>query len=225
LHDALVQKPAIRQKFDISKDLLLARFGSSLAVSQEFGRGNLAGHDRECRKQAGSHGAPDEDLASDHEGSRTRFAGIHYIALFVLIPFLMAGQLVVSQQAICDGVQSYVNMLVDYTKTTCVPADASSDTFTFLVLSSEPIFSVKDSKEAWLIAVVLSLGNAMNGHTDVKAGELYVADANMTTDGVYSLPIDLAKTLQKEVASGRLKLGAMYEKIQKNLARKEFPKP
>ena len=40
-----------------------------------------------------------------------------------------------------------------------------------------------------------------------------------------ALPIDLAKSLQKEVASGRLKLGAMYEKIQKNLARKEFPKP
>jgi hypothetical protein len=126
-------------------------------VTQEFGRGNVAGHGRECRKQAGSRGAPDEDLASDHERPRTRFAdvGIRYIALLVLIPFLMAGQLVFSQQVICDGVQGYANMLVNYTKTTCVPTDSSSDTFTFLVLSSEPILSVKDQAKALLIAVVL----------------------------------------------------------------------
>ena len=156
--------------------------------------------------------------------ARVLLMGMHYIALFVLIPFLMAGQLVVSQQVICDGVQSYVNMLVDYTKTTCVPTDGSSDTFTFLVQSSEPIFSVKEEKKAWLIAVVLSLGNAMNGHPELEGGELYVADANVTTDGAYSLPIDLAKSLQKEVSAGQLKLGAMYEKIQKSLLRKELPK-
>ena len=67
----------------------------------------------------------------------------------------------------------------------------------FLVLSSEPIFSFKDSKKAWLIAVVLSLGNAMNGQTDVKTGELYVADADVKTNVAYALPVDLAKSLQK----------------------------
>jgi hypothetical protein len=67
----------------------------------------------------------------------------------------------------------------------------------FLVLSSEPIFSFKDSKKAWLIAVVLSLGNAMNGQPDVKTGELYVADADMKTNVAYALPVDLAKSLQK----------------------------
>jgi hypothetical protein len=72
--------------------------------------------------------------------------GIHDIALFVLIPLVMAGQLVVSQQAMCDGVQGYTNMLVDYTKTTCVPVDSSSDTFTLLVLSNEPILSIKDQR-------------------------------------------------------------------------------
>ena len=62
---------AFRQKFDVSKDLLLARFGSSLAVRQEFGRGNLTGHDREGRKQAGDNGSPADDLASDNEGLGT----------------------------------------------------------------------------------------------------------------------------------------------------------
>jgi len=115
-------------------------------------------------------------------------------------------------------------MLVDYTKTTCIPADVSDDTLTFLVLSSEPIFSVKDSKKAWLVAVVLSVGKAMNDQPDVKAGELYVADAN-ETDVAYFLPIDLAKSLQKEVSADQMKLEAMYEEIKKHLVRKELPKP
>jgi len=71
----------------------------------------------------------------------------------------------------------------------------------FLVLSSEPIFSFQDSKKAWLIAVVLSLGNAMNGQTDVKTGELYVADADVKTNVAYALPVDLAKSLQKKTRS------------------------
>jgi hypothetical protein len=84
--------------------------------------------------------------------------------------------------------------------------------------------SVKDEKKAWLIAVVLSLGNAMNGHLELKGGELYVADANVATDGAYSLPTDVAKSLQKEVSAGQLKLGAMYEKIQKSLSGRNCPR-
>ena len=48
------------------------------------------------------------------------------------------------QSASDFGVQGYVNVLVDCTKTTCIPADVSDDTLTFLVLSSEPIFSDKE---------------------------------------------------------------------------------
>jgi hypothetical protein len=85
--------------------------------------------------------------------------------------------------------------------------------------------SVRHSKKAWLVAVVLSIGKAMNDQPDVKAGELYVADANMETHVAYFLPIDLARSLQKEVSAGQMKLGAMYEEIQKNLVRKALPKP
>ncbi|MGC2341128.1 MAG: hypothetical protein WA453_06050 [Methyloceanibacter sp.] len=172
---AFVQKPAVSQKFDISKDLLSAQFRSSLAMSQELRGGNLAGHGRQCRNQAGNASSPANDVANDHEGLRARLAT--NAALFALIPFLLAGKPAISQQTICDEVQNYVNMLVDHTKTTCIPVDASSDTFAFLVLSSEPIFSVKDSKKAWLIAVVLSLGNAMNGQTDVKTGKADMLNA------------------------------------------------
>ena len=144
-------------------------------MSQELRGGNLAGHGRQCRNQAGNATSPANDVANDHEGLRARLAT--NAALFALIPFLLAGKPAISQQTICDEVQSYVNMMVDHTKTTCIPVDASSDTFAFLVLSSEPIFSVKDSKKAWLIAVVLSLGNAMNGQTDVKTGKADMLNA------------------------------------------------
>ena len=66
---------AFRQKFDVSKDLLLARFGSSLAVRQEFGRGNLSGMAGRVVKQAGDTGSPADDLASDNEGLSHAFDG------------------------------------------------------------------------------------------------------------------------------------------------------
>ena len=55
--------------------------------------------------------------------------------------------------------------------------------------------------------------------------ELYVADAGLKTNIAYVLPIVVAKALQNDVAAGKLQLGAMYEKIEKSLVRKELPKP
>jgi len=83
--------------------------------------------------------------------------------------------------------------------------------------------SVKDEKKAWLISVVLSLGNAMNGHLELKGGELYVADANVATDGAYSLPTDVAKSLQKEVSAGSAQAWGNVRENPKELVRKELP--
>jgi hypothetical protein len=65
----------------------------------------------------------------------------------------------------------------------------------------------------------------MNDQPDVKASELYVADANLKTNVAYSLPIELARSLQKEVSAGLIKLEAMYQEIQKHLVRKDLPEP
>ena len=48
LHDALIQKPAVHQKFDVGKDLFLAGFGSGLAVDQKFGGGSRPRRGRDC---------------------------------------------------------------------------------------------------------------------------------------------------------------------------------
>jgi hypothetical protein len=112
---------------------------------------------------------------------------------------------------------------VDYTKTACSPADASEGRSSFVVLSSEPIFSAETTKKPWLVAVVLSMGKAMNDQPDTKPGELYLADAKARV--AYFLPINIAKSLQNAVGTGQMKLGAMYKEIQKNLGRKELPGP
>src|SRR5215831_13528166 len=118
---APAQKAAVTQKFDISKDLLLARFGSSLAVHQKFGRGDLGGHGRQRRERKADTGGPAHDLASGQDCPRAHLTldNLRAAALLAVIPFLVAGKPVVSQQTICDVVQSYVNTLVDYTRTAC----------------------------------------------------------------------------------------------------------
>ena len=112
---------------------------------------------------------------------------------------------------------------MDYTKTACSPAGGSEGAFSFVVLSSEPIFSVEATRKPWLVAVVLSIGKAMNDQPDTKPGELYLADAKARV--AYFLPINIAKSLQNAVGTGQMKLGAMYKEIQKNLGRKELPHP
>lgn len=114
-------------------------------------------------------------------------------------------------------------MLVDYTRTACTPAGASDGIFSFLVLSSEPIFSAETTKKPWLVAVVLSMGKAMNDQPDTKPGELYLADAKARVG--YFLPVNIAKSLQMAVATGQMKVEAMYKEIQKNMGRKELPSP
>jgi hypothetical protein len=142
------------------------------------------------------------------------------VAFVALSP---VAQPVLDEQAICTEVQGYVNMLVDYTKTACSPAGASEGPFSFVVLSSEPIFSVEATRKPWLLAVVLSIGKAMNDQPDTQPGELYLADAKARV--AYFLPINIVKSLQNAVATGQMKLGTMYEEIQKALGRKELPHP
>jgi hypothetical protein len=146
-------------------------------------------------------------------------------ALLLFGSLSVAAQTVDNGQAICHEVQNYVNMLVDYTQTACIPASANGGSLSVAVLSSEPIFSVEASKKPWLLAVVLSLGKAMNDQPSANAGELYVAEASTKEQIAYSLPIAVAKSVQKRVSSGQMQLGAMYKEIEKNLVQKSIQKP
>jgi hypothetical protein len=147
------------------------------------------------------------------------------VVLLLLPPFYPVVQPVVDQQAICDEVQKYVNALVDYTKTACTTGNTGDGSLSFVILSSEPIFSVAATKKPWLLAVALSIGKALNDQPDLKPGELYVLDGDLKSRFAYAIRVDIVKSLQKSVSASHMKLDAMYEEIEKNLRPKSIPEP
>ena len=147
------------------------------------------------------------------------------VVLLLLPPFYPVVQPVVDQQAICDEVQKYVNALVDYTKTACTTGNTGDGSLSFVILSSEPIFSVAATKKPWLLAVALSIGKALNDQPDLKPGELYVLDGDLKSRLAYAIRVDIVKSLQKSVSTGHMKLDAMYEEIERNLSPKSIPAP
>ena len=118
-----------------------------------------------------------------------------------------------------------MNALVDYTQTSCLPSGGKAGALSFIVLSSQPVFSVKASKNGWLLVVVASFGKTLNEQPSVKADELWLSDANLMKSRVaHVLPTSLAKSLQRQAYNGQIDLEEMYEAIKKNLVRKTIPK-
>jgi len=147
------------------------------------------------------------------------------VVLLLLPPFYPVVQPVVDQQAICDEVQKYVNALVDYTKTACTTGNTGEGSLSFVILSSEPIFSVTATKKPWLLAVALSIGKALNDQRDLNTGELYLLDGDLKSRLAYAISVDIVKSLQESVAAGHMKLDTMYEEIERNLSPKNIPEP
>lgn len=145
--------------------------------------------------------------------------------LVVLWSFSVAAQSVETGQSICYEVQNAVNALVDYTQTSCLPSGGKAGALSFIVLSSQPVFSVEASKKAWLLVVVASIGKSLNEQPSVKTDELWLSDANLIKNRVaYVLPTSLAKSLQRQVYNGQIDLEGMFVAIKKNLVQKTIPK-
>ena len=183
-------------------------------MSQELRRGNLAGHGWQCRNHA-AKAIPQPTTWQGPPGSSRALSDLRCSVCFDTVPpcrhtrrqpsnDLRRGAKLRehARRLYQDGVRSYGH---------------KHRHIHLLVRSSEPIFSVKDEKKAWLIAVVLSIGNAMNGQPDAKVGDLYVADADMEPNVAYVLPIDLAKSLQNEVAAGQAQAWSDVRENRKEL--------
>jgi len=145
--------------------------------------------------------------------------------LAILWSFSVAAQSVEKGQSICYEVQNAVNALVDYTQTSCLPSGGKAGALSFIVLSSQPVFSVEASKKAWLLVVVASIGKSLNEQPSVKTDELWLSDANLMKNRVaHVLPTSLAKSLQRQVYNGQIDLEGMYAAIKKHLVQKTIPK-
>ena len=148
---------------------------------------------------------------------------IAVVAFF--LPLSVFAQSVEKWQSICYAVQNLVNALVDYTQTTCLPAGGKAGALSFIVISSQPVFSVEASKKAWLLVVVGTIGKTLNEQLSFKADRLWLSDANLMERRTgYFLPISLAKSLQHQVYNGQIDLEGMYAAIKKNLVQKTIPK-
>lgn len=136
-----------------------------------------------------------------------------------------SAQSVEKGQAICYEVQNAVNGLVDYTETKCLPTEGKAGALSFIVISSQPVFSVEASKKGWVLVAVASIGKSLNEQPSVKVDELWLSDVNQMKGRVaHVIPVSLAKALQRQVYNGQIDLDGMYSAITKNLVRKTVPK-
>jgi len=148
------------------------------------------------------------------------------VAVVVLFGCLsVAAQSGEKGQSICYEVQNVVNAMVDYTQTSCLPSAGKAGALSFIVLSSEPVFSVEASKKAWLLVAVASIGKVLNEQPLLKTDELWLSDANLMKSRVaYVFPTSLAKSLQRQVYDGQIDLEGMYIAIKRELIRKTISK-
>lgn len=151
------------------------------------------------------------------------------ICLFVMVIIFWSlsaeAQSVEKGQSICYEVQNAVNTLVDYTQTSCLPSAGKDEAFSFIVISSKPVFSVEASKKAWLLVVVASFGKTLNEQPPIKVDELLLSDTNLMKGRIaHVFPASLAKSLQRQVYNGQIDLEGMYAVIKKNLVQKTISK-
>lgn len=153
---------------------------------------------------------------------------MHKVLLFVVVFFWSLSAVAQSAekgQSICYEVQNVVNALVDYTQTSCLPTAGKAGALSFIVISSQPVFSVEASKKGWLLIAVAAIGKTLNEKPSVKADELWLSDANQMKQRVaHVFPTSLARSLQRQVYDGQIDLERMYAVIKKNLVQKSIPK-
>lgn len=124
-------------------------------------------------------------------------------------------ELSLKAEGLCAEVTRYLNALVDYTDTTCLPA-ASSNTgrIDLILISSQPLFSVEPSKKGWLIGVAGVVGKVMSDHTQMKLEEIWVTDTRLIAKRrAFKFPAALAQKLQRETKGGEITLEQLYDQL------------
>lgn len=129
-------------------------------------------------------------------------------------------------EALCYQIQNSVNVIADFTQTSCLPnAGNVPGSYSFVLLSSKPVFSAEDSKKAWLIVAVGVAGASLNKQPSVKADELWFSDTTLMKNRiVHVFPASIAKSLQHRAKNDQIDLEEMYREIKRNLVQKTIKK-
>jgi hypothetical protein len=122
----------------------------------------------------------------------------------------------------CADMQQKIDALVDYAKTTCIPAKGKTG-MDFIFLSDQPVFSQEAAKKGWLIVVVAVAGDTFN-KVPLKTEQLIVADQDMMKSRkAFKIPAGTARSLQKKVKAGQIGLDAMYSEIGNSMTPYSIP--
>lgn len=118
----------------------------------------------------------------------------------LFFPALGLAQSAEKGQAMCYQIEKTINALVDYTQTSCLPTGAKQkNAYSFILLSSQPVFSIEPSKKAWLLVAVAAVGDILNKSESVKADELWLSDVNLMKNRVaHVFPAPLANRCSEE---------------------------
>ena len=127
-------------------------------------------------------------------------------------------------KVICEDAERFIHDLGKISgfppraQTYCMPTLGRNKALSFVIVTSEPVFSSESLEREWLIAVVDSLGRALNDRPTVDVDRLTVSDANSISNGVtYTLPVALTRSLQRRIFTMQIDLDEMYGEIRDNL--------
>ncbi len=147
------------------------------------------------------------------------------LAACLLGPALALSQAQESDRALCAQIESLVDAVCDCTRTACRPTPGGNRGMrSFVVLSSQPVFSGEDSKREWVLVAVAAVGYALNGNATVQDDEVWLSDTEQMRERVaYVVSAEVAKSLQRRVKANQITLDEMYAEILRHMTRRPMP--
>lgn len=127
--------------------------------------------------------------------------------------------------AACGAAAKNINVLADFTITSCVPA--RSDTgpgVSFLVVGQTVFFREENRKQAWLLLVCAALGSRLNEDKKLVAHEIWLGDAALVgSRSALRIPAETCKSLQREMKADAITLPQMYQRMQAQMTTFKLP--
>ena len=144
----------------------------------------------------------------------------------LLVPLTDHAQSMEKGQAICFQIERFINTLVDYTHTSCVPMFGTEKrAFSFALISTKPVLSVEAAKKGWIISAVGSAGEILNRNPSLKVDQLFLSDVErMKSRVAYMVSANVVKSLQRRIKADQIGIEAMYSEVSKNMTRQVAPK-
>jgi hypothetical protein len=141
------------------------------------------------------------------------------VAAILILPFGYSLQAQITTPA-SNTISKQINAMVsDHTDTIVVPTDGSDA----VIVASTNILSNKQVLDLWMFVSGCAIGKHLNDNPELRMKEIWFADVsgmNSKPMTYYSLPSDIAKSVQARIHRGEIELkdgmGTISQSISKN---------